>query len=245
MKKNNKKTSFLSLVLLAAFTLSITTLFNAHTLAAIDKSSCQITAENGEDGTYSKKQQQTIAKRITVRVRGDNNSGSGTILARKGNSYLVVTNYHVIRGTSNIKLTTVDGKTHQAKIVPNLNFEKPDPALLFPDPNFEKSDLALLQFQTNQKYCIQQITNTIPYPETEITAAGYSSAKGKIVSSTGTVEKIPFKPLKEGYQIGYSSDIDQGMSGGAIINSRGEIIGINGISKYPMLNTGYVYPDGS
>ncbi|MHC5729382.1 MAG: S1 family peptidase, partial [Nostoc sp.] len=50
---------------------------------------------------------------------------------------------------------------------------------------------------------------------------------------------------KEGYQIGYNSNIEQGMSGGAILNIKGRLIGINGRGAYPILNTGYVYPDGS
>jgi tetratricopeptide (TPR) repeat protein len=203
----------------------------ANSLQTIDNTSCQIEADNGETGEYSQKQLQTIAKRITVRVIGDNNSGSGTLLSKRGNTYLVLTNSHIIRGTTKISLTTADGKTYNAQTVPNTNFDK--------------FDLALLQFQSNENYCLQEVTNFVPFTEMEVMAAGYSSAKGEIVFRTGVVQKIADKPLKEGYQIGYSSDIEQGMSGGAIINSRGQIIGINGRSAYPILNTGYVYPDGS
>ncbi|MBE9056212.1 serine protease [Sphaerospermopsis sp. LEGE 08334] len=203
----------------------------ANSLQTIDNTSCQIEADNGETGEYSQKQLQTIAKRITVRVIGDNNSGSGTLLSKRGNTYLVLTNSHIIRGATKISLTTADGKTYNAQTVPNTNFDK--------------FDLALLQFQSNENYCLQEVTNFVPFTEMEVIAAGYSATKGQIVFRTGTVQKISQRPLKEGYQIGYDSDIEQGMSGGAIINSRGQIIGINGRSAYPILNTGYVYPDGS
>ena len=198
--------------------------------AGIGNSNCEIKAENGDD--YSDKQQQTLAKRITVKVIGDNNGGSGTLLAKKGNTYLVITNSHVVRGVNSISLQTSDGKTYPAQILPNTNFDK--------------FDLALLQFQTGQNYCLpKEIATSVPNPETPVMAAGYSSEKGEIVFRTGTIQQIASRPLKEGYQIGYSSDIEQGMSGGAILNSRGELIGINGRSAYPILDTGYVYPDGS
>ncbi|MFM6218818.1 MAG: tetratricopeptide repeat protein, partial [Dolichospermum sp.] len=44
--------------------------------------------------------------------------------------------------------------------------------------------------------------------------------------------------------IGYTSDIQQGMSGGPIISNRGNLIGINGISSYPLINSAYVYTNG-
>ncbi|MBD2147786.1 serine protease [Sphaerospermopsis sp. FACHB-1194] len=228
---NTKTVSIFSLAFLLVSTLSIETSSNSISLAAIDNISCQIKADNGDTGAYSQKQLQIIAKRITVRVIGDNNSGSGTLLSKRGNTYLVLTNSHVIRGVNKISLTTADGKTYNAQTVPNTNFNK--------------FDLALLQFQSNENYCLQEVANSVPNTEMEVMAAGYSATKGQIVFRTGRVEKIADKPLKEGYQIGYSSDIDQGMSGGAIINSVGQIIGINGRSAYPILNTGYVYPDGS
>ncbi|MDZ8091586.1 MAG: tetratricopeptide repeat protein [Nostoc sp. DedQUE05] len=199
--------------------------------AGMGNSNCDIKPENGESGEFSEKQLQIIAKRITVRVIGDNNGGSGTLLAKKGNTYLVITNFHVVRGVNNINLQTSDGKTYPAQILLNTNFDK--------------FDLALLQFQTEQNYCLpKEIAASVPNPETPVMAAGYSSEKGEIVFRTGTIQQIASRPLKEGYQIGYSSDIEQGMSGGAILNSRGELIGINGRSPYPISNTGYVYPDG-
>ncbi|NJO65328.1 MAG: tetratricopeptide repeat protein [Richelia sp. RM2_1_2] len=170
---------------------------------------------------------QTLANQITVKVTGDNNGGSGTLLAKQGNSYLVLTNAHVVRGVNKINLATFDGKTYSAEIVSQSKFEK--------------SDLALLKFQANQSYCVPDIAESINnITGREVIAAGYSGEKGKIVFRSGEVKLIPDRPLKEGYQIGYSSDIDQGMSGGAILSSDGTLIGINGISAYPILNTGYV-----
>ncbi|MBD2212781.1 tetratricopeptide repeat protein [Nostoc linckia FACHB-104] len=196
-------------------------------------SNCEIIPEKDAlAGEFSEKQLETIASRITVKVIGDDNGGSGTLLAKKGNTYLVLTNSHVVRGVNSVKLKTVDGKTHTAQIVPNTKFEK--------------FDLALLQFQSNEIYCprnVEDVANFLPKTTMSVTAAGFSGEKGEIVFSHGKIQQIS-QPLKEGYQIGYTSNIEQGMSGGAIIDSSGILVGINGRGAYPILNSGYVYQNG-
>ena len=218
-----------SLLFLQFPTVAVETSSNLLSKAASKQTYCQL-ERNNEQGLLSPQQMQTLANQITVKVTGDNNGGSGTILGKQGNSYLVLTNAHVVRGVNKINLKTFDGKTYNAEIVPKTSFEK--------------YDLALLKFQTNQSYCVPEIAESINnITGLPVMAAGYSGEKGKIVFRTGEV-LISGKPLKEGYQIGYTSDIDQGMSGGAIISSNGTLIGINGRSAYPILNTGYVYQNG-
>ncbi len=191
---------------------------------------CEIEPEE-EEGEYSPQQLQTLASRITMKVIGDNNGGSGTIIGKRGNKYLLVTNSHVIQGVNSIRVEAFDGKNYPAQVVPNNNFEK--------------FDLALLEFQTSQNYCLPDIADFIPNQEMEVLAAGFSGKKGKIMFRKGKINLISQSPLKGGYSIGYTSDIDQGMSGGAIINTQGTLIGINGRTAYPILNTGYIYQNGS
>ena len=224
------KTIFLisSLLFLQFPSIAVGTSANLLAKASSQQTICQI---ESEEEFLSPQEMQTLANKITVKVTGDNNGGSGTLLAKQGNSYLVLTNAHVVRGVNKINLKTFDGKEYPAEIVPQSKFEK--------------SDLALLKFQTSQSYCVPEIAESISgITGWQVIAAGYSADKGKIVFRTGEVTQITGQPLKEGYQIGYSSDIDQGMSGGAIISSDGSLIGINGRSAYPILNTGYVYENG-
>ncbi len=47
-----------------------------------------------------------------------------------------------------------------------------------------------------------------------------------------------------GYQIGYTNTVHNGMSGGSIINSHGELIGINGLGKDPLFGNPYVFQNG-
>jgi tetratricopeptide (TPR) repeat protein/S1-C subfamily serine protease len=197
---------------------------------------CKLQPADPENGIYSDSQLQTIAKQITVRVRDKERGASGTIFARKGNSYLVVTNSHVVRRINNINIITADGQKYAAKILPNTNFDK--------------FDLAIVEFTSNQKHCLpseiaERIASFDINLETQVIAAGYAVSEDKLVLTTGKIQQIISQPsLKDGYEIGYTSDIQQGMSGGAIISNTGNFIGINGISSYPLSNSAYTYTNG-
>ena len=231
MKRNLSIIS--SLLILSFFALDLTIPAKSQA-QIITPTTCNIEPEeDGLNGIYSEKQLQTLASQITVRVIGDNNGGSGTIFAKKGNSYLVVTNSHVLLGVNvnNIRIKTSDGKIYSGKILP--------------ETNFGKLDLTVLEFSSNQIYCLpKEIANTTINRDMPVLAAGYSSATGEMLFKTGTVNQISEPSLKAGYAIGYTSDVEQGMSGGPIINSQGSLIGINGRSAYPILNSGYVYENG-
>ena len=197
---------------------------------------CKLQPADPENGIYSDPQLQTIAKQITVRVRDKERGASGTIFARKGNSYLVVTNSHVVRRINNINIITADGQKYAAKILPNTNFDK--------------FDLAIVEFTSNKKYCLpSEIADRIASfeikLETPVIAAGHAVSEDKLVLITGKIQQIISQPsLKDGYEIGYTGDIQQGMSGGPIISNTGNLIGINGISSYPLSNSAYVYTNG-
>ncbi|MDB9478202.1 tetratricopeptide repeat-containing serine protease family protein [Dolichospermum circinale CS-537/03] len=197
---------------------------------------CKLQPADPENGIYSEPQLQTIAKQITVRVRDKERGASGTIFARKGNSYLVVTNSHVVRRINNINIITADGQKYPAKILPNTNFDQ--------------FDLTIVEFTSNQTYCLpSEIADRIASfdinLETPVMSAGYAVSEDKLVLTTGKIQQIISQPsLKDGYEIGYTSDIQQGMSGGPIISSFGNLIGINGISSYPLSNTAYIYTNG-
>ncbi|MCL1495832.1 MAG: tetratricopeptide repeat protein [Pseudanabaena sp. Salubria-1] len=230
MKRNLSIISSLLILSFLALDLSIP----AKSQAQTTPTTCNIEpGEDGLNGIYSEKQLQTLASQITVRVIGDNNGGSGTIFAKKGNSYLVVTNSHILLGVNvdQIRIKTSDGKIYSGKILP--------------ETNFGKLDLTVLEFSSNQIYCLpKEIANTTINRDMSVLAAGYSSATGEMLFKTGTVNLISEPSLKAGYAIGYTSDVEQGMSGGPIINSQGSLIGINGRSAYPILNSGYADEDG-
>ncbi|TPX29801.1 tetratricopeptide repeat-containing S1 family peptidase [Cylindrospermopsis raciborskii] len=190
--------------------------------------------KEGEDGAYSPQQQEAILRQITVKVIGDNNGGSGTLLARQGNNYLVASNSHTLVGANlnNIRVETIDGQVYPAQIIPNVNFQE------------NNLDLTILKFTSNKTYCLPKIANNEINKQLPIIAAGYSGGDNSFISKEGMVEKITELVFKKGYEIGYTSDIEQGMSGGPIINRDGELVGINAMAPYPVLNHAYVYADG-
>ena len=181
-------------------------------------------------------QLQNLAKSLTVKVLSQEVLGSGILLQKQGELYTIVTNAHVLRaGDPPYKIETPDGKIYRAVIV------KTD--------KFEDKDLSLLQFRASSNYAVAKI-GQIPQAGDEVFAAGFpftaSPSKDRgFVFRTGKVWRVLDKALEGGYQVGYTNDIEKGMSGGPLLNFRGEVVGINGMHAYPLWGDPYIFKDGS
>ncbi len=176
--------------------------------------------------------EEQFLQRVTVKITSETNRGSGTIIAKKGDNYLILTNAHVTRNTKTLQVQTYDGHSRAARIVPNSLSEN--------------QDLALLEFRDTRDYSIATIAQFTPNQDEiglEVVAAGYVAETGQYRVTTGKIEQVSDRPLQEGYSVGYSGDIVQGMSGGGIF-VEGELIGINGRSAHPILSN-YIYEDGT
>ncbi|REJ43621.1 MAG: tetratricopeptide repeat protein [Microcystis flos-aquae DF17] len=176
--------------------------------------------------------EEQFLQRVTVKITSETNRGSGTIIAKKGDNYLILTNAHVTRNTKTLQVQTYDGHSRAARIVPNSLSEN--------------QDLALLEFSDTRDYSIATIAEfTINQNRIglEVVAAGYVAETGQYRTTKGTLEQVSDRPLRDGYSVGYSGDIVQGMSGGGIFVD-GELIGINGRSAHPILSN-YIYEDGT
>ncbi len=185
----------------------------------------------------TKKQIEEIARAITVRILLNNSAGSGVIINRQGQVYTVITNKHVLLDDSDkYKILTSDGKVHNAHTVES---EK-----------FKDLDLALIQFTSSQSYQVAESGDLeqLSVGDT-VYATGFSnwqlSDKNKLENTnekglevfqftTGKVAMLPEKMLLEGYQIGYTNDVVAGMSGGAVLNNSGKLVGINGRLQNPL-----------
>ena len=181
---------------------------------------------------------QRIARSITVKVLSNKTSGSGILVGKKGANgkkediYSVLTNRHVLVPGEPYRIQTPDGKIYQANVVK--------------DVNFKGSDLALLQFNSAQDYTLAELmsVSTLAVNQ-QVFAAGFVSDIKKLVFTSGEVSLLPDKAFQDGYQIGYTNNVQKGMSGGPILNQRGEVIGINGIIANPIWGDPYVFKDGS
>ncbi|BAQ60670.1 peptidase S1 and S6 [Geminocystis sp. NIES-3708] len=190
--------------------------------------------------TSKEEEIEIYAKKVTVKVLSGENSGSGILINKNNNSYQVLTNDHVLLfGNQNqsYKIITFDGETYQAKIVKEFNFQ-----------NY---DLGVLEFQSQNNYEIASFSElSIPVIDEVVYAAGFPYKPDNLTNNNftftrGRINSISDLSFRGGYQIGYSNDIQKGMSGGPLFNSKKEIIGINGRHKYPAWGNPYIFENGS
>ena len=191
-----------------------------------------------------------VAESITVKVLSTDNlpRGSG-ILAYKqvrgqGWRYGVLTNAHVVPDKDSYRIETADDRSYPAEVV--YSFAR----------SSSGNDLALLQFESPVTYNSAILgTGSSLNSGDRILAAGFpllaepSGSRG-FTCLSGSVSLVLDREMRQGYQIGYYVDVEKGMSGGPLVNSRGEVVGINGKHSYPLpFGTGnqnpYEYKDGT
>jgi S1-C subfamily serine protease len=193
-----------------------------------------VSNKSGEKLSLS--QLRTLAQSITVKVIAGQTWGSGILIQKQGQNYIVLTNEHVLRLGDTYRIQTADGRIYTAQ--KNTSTQ------------FNGDDLALLNFSSANSYNIATLaTNKENYSlqiGDETFAAGFPAEDGKEFTFTsGKVSYLLPKAFLGGYQVGYSNDILKGMSGGPVLNRYGEVIGINGKHKNPLWGNTYIFKDGS
>ena len=189
-----------------------------------------------------------IARLITVRVYTvlweewpytTSVSGSGVIVDRqeikRKNSqsiynYLVLTNAHVSSGIDKFYIQTHEGFIHRGKIHPKAKFERMG----------VKADLALLWFESPYQYetAIKKTSENLP-DKSYFFVTGFPCKVGAVPSTDCPAEFLFTKGkgwvidryLKDGYQLAFTNDTEEGTSGGAILDHQGHLVGINGRGK--------------
>ncbi|MCX6184212.1 MAG: trypsin-like peptidase domain-containing protein [Flavobacterium sp.] len=137
-------------------------------------------------------------------------TGSGVIISEDG---YIVTNNHVVKDASEIEITLNNKKTFKAKLVGTDS----------------KMDIALLKIEANEKlpYSVFADSDVVkigewvlavgnPYNLTSTVTAGIVSAKARNLDTNGIQSFIQT-----------DAAVNPGNSGGALVNTRGELIGIN------------------
>jgi hypothetical protein len=156
-----------------------------------------------------------IAKQITVMIGGLDGKGSGVIIDKDGNTYTVLTAYHVIKNPGVYDIITYDGEKYRIERSQNVG----------------KLDLALVKFTSSKNYPIAKIADSRTVREgSTVYYTGFPAEKA---NQPRNYRFIP-APItgrrqdKEGYELSYNGPPLQGMSGGPVLNEEGLLIAIHG-----------------
>ena len=139
-------------------------------------------------------------------------SGSGVIISPDG---YIITNEHVIEGASEIEVTINNNKAFKAKIIGSDPYT--DIAVLKIEP---KSPLSYIPFGDSESLKIGEWVLAVgnPFNLNSTVTAGIVSAKSRDLNKMDR---------KNQSFIQTDAAVNQGNSGGALINTNGELVGIN------------------
>ena len=139
-------------------------------------------------------------------------TGSGVIVSPDG---YIITNNHVIEDNNQIEITTNDNKTYEAKVIGT----DPDTDIAVLKINADKK-LPYVFFGNSDATRIGEWVLAVgnPFNLNSTVTAGIISAKSRDLNKKDGVN--------ESY-IQTDAAVNRGNSGGALVNTRGELIGIN------------------
>lgn len=163
------------------------------------------------DGTYNQKYRQP--------VKG---AGSGVIISDDG---YVVTNNHVIEKADIIKVTLNNKKTYEAELVGT------DPTTDLAVLKIKEDNLPAIGFGNSDQLRIGEWVLAVgnPFNLTSTVTAGIVSAKGRDIDILGN-DPFTGVPSLESF-IQTDAAVNPGNSGGALVNTKGELMGINAAIK--------------
>ncbi len=145
-------------------------------------------------------------------------AGSGVIIS--GDGY-IVTNNHVIANAANIEVVTNDNRTFIARLI------GADPATDLALLKIDQNDLPAIILGDSDFLNIGEWVLAVgnPFNLTSTVTAGIVSAKARNINILGYDPEKEVFPLESFIQT--DAAVNPGNSGGALVNSMGELVGIN------------------
>jgi len=141
-------------------------------------------------------------------------SGSGVIISTDG---YIITNNHVVEGADSISVTLNDKRIFKAKVIGT------DPQTDIALMKIEANDLQPITFGDSENLKVGEWVLAVgnPFNLTSTVTAGIVSAKGRSVM-TGESDRDKIMSF-----IQTDAAVNPGNSGGALVNTKGELVGIN------------------
>ena len=163
------------------------------------------------DGNYNQKYRQPIK-----------GAGSGVIISDDG---YIVTNNHVIEKADQIKITLNNKKTYDAELIGT------DPTTDLALLKIEESGLHSISIGNSDKIKIGEwvLAAGNPFNLTSTVTAGIVSAKGRDIDILSGDPFTGSSSIESFIQT--DAAVNPGNSGGALVNTKGELIGINAAIK--------------
>ncbi|MDR2478053.1 MAG: Do family serine endopeptidase [Treponema sp.] len=142
--------------------------------------------------------------------------GSGIIVRHKDGTYYVITNHHVVQEANEIRVATKGGKEYPAALV----------------GKDERKDLAMVSFKTGDSYPLAVLgdSDSVQVGDWAVAMGNPLGEQFSFSVTMGIVSAVgrtggPGGNINDFIQT--DAPINQGNSGGALVNIRGEVIGIN------------------
>lgn len=167
-------------------------------------------------------------------LQGGEGAGSGIVLTSDG---IVLTNYHVVDGSTAIRVKASNGKTYTAKV---LGFD-------------ESHDISVIKLEGASGLKTASLDTGAAVLGEKVTAVGQGGGQGTLYRTGGTVtdtnEQITASDGGSGASaekltglLETNAQIVPGYSGGPLLNSDGQVIGIDTAASSSAPITGYAIP---
>ena len=142
-------------------------------------------------------------------------AGSGVIISPDG---YIVTNNHVVQDASKIEIVLNDKRSYEGTIVGT------DPSTDLAVVRIKETNLPFLTYGNSDEVQIGEWVLAVgnPFNLTSTVTAGIVSAKARNINILGTPDGTSIESF-----IQTDAAVNRGNSGGALVNTRGELVGIN------------------
>lgn len=160
-----------------------------------------------------------IEKQYSQPIKG---AGSGVIISEDG---YVVTNNHVVENADKIKVTLNNKKTYDAELIGT------DPSTDLAVLKIKEDGLPKIEFGNSDELHIGEWVLAVgnPFNLTSTVTAGIVSAKGRDINILNNDPYTGLSSIESFIQT--DAAVNPGNSGGALVNTKGELIGINAAIK--------------